>query len=301
MKRLLITSFAAAVAAVLTGSLVRAESRTVPVNVKPAQSIEVVLFKSANAGKSLVITDRNGKGNIDVDVAEIANLGKLVIIEEKCPDRTRVLVVAAGAEPQSPNCSKKVIGFWVFDNGTPLNVHLSHGIGAGTKLLLGSAAGAGALVYLERRDGNDQPVLTEQPAVSVPTPSTIAAPTPSAPSLTALNGTYAGSLTATANSCDFSPTASIRGVLSVDANGRGTWQKTHVGPNVTFNFNITLSSTGSGTASFSASTSQQVGSRTFSINDVAAISGTVMTITQTFTSTSGQACTVRYTGQLSRS
>ena len=132
-------------------------------------------------------------------------------------------------------------------------------------------------------------------------PPPITTTTTTTTNLTSANGTYSGTLTATANSCGFSGSAAVRGVLTVDSNGRGTWEKTHVGPNVTFRFNVTLTSNGSGGFSFNGSTSQKVGSTTFNVSDVATIAGKVMTITQTFTSTSGETCTVRYTGQISRS
>src|SRR5438552_3175839 len=156
MNRVLTTSLLAAGAAVLLGSFVAAEGReTMPVNIQPPTSVEIVLYSTVNAGKSLAFTGEDGKGSIDV--ASLSNLGKLVVIVEKCPDRTRVLIVATGAEPESANCSKKVVGALLLGADSILNVRLpGGGMSVMKKGLIGSAAGAGALIYLESRGGNDE-------------------------------------------------------------------------------------------------------------------------------------------------
>ena len=298
MKRVLTTWIAAAAVAVLMGSLVSAESRTVPVNVEPAASIEVLLFTKANEGKSLVVTGPNGKGNIQIDVAEVANLGKLIIIQEKCPDRTRVLLVAAGNEPQS-NCNKKVIGFWLVNGDTPLNIHLAHGMSVVTKAVYASAAGVGGWLALEKfRSRTDKPVVTENKVV-IPPPITTTTTTTT--NLTSANGTYSGT------SLQPPTRAASRDRLRSEACSLLTATGAAPGRRRT-----------SARTSRSASTSRsrqtgpegsrsmdrrlrRSGRRPFNISDVATISGKVMTITQTFTSTSGETCTVRYTGQISRS
>src|SRR5688500_7993649 len=86
---------------------------SVPVNVTPALAVDVVLFSAMNAGKVVATTGSDGKGTLDI--LSVANLGKLAVIEEKCPDKTRVLLVASdGREPDSKECRKRRVGaFWV--------------------------------------------------------------------------------------------------------------------------------------------------------------------------------------------
>src|SRR5260221_1231799 len=106
-------------------SLSSAQQRTsVPVNVQPAAAVDVVLFSAANAGKVVASTGADGKGTFDIGM--LANLGKLAVVEEKCPDRTRVLLVASGGrEPDSKDCRKKRVGvFWV-GRDTLLDVRLT--------------------------------------------------------------------------------------------------------------------------------------------------------------------------------
>ena len=294
MRTVFTSTFAAT--AVLLGSFAAAQGRqSAPVNIQPPTSVDVVLFSAMNAGKVLATTDSNGRNNMDV--TDLINLGKLDVVEEKCPNQTRVLLVAQGTRtPDTQDCRRRRVGAFWWGHDTALNVKLSGGgMSTGTKVGIlagGGAAAVGTAVAL-KGDG----YKTSTPSTST---GSTGGSTGGSATGTAFNGTYAGTLTATTNTCGFSSSASVRGVLSVDANGRGTWQKTHVSAGVTFNFNVNLTISSATVAAFTASTTQQVGSQTYSITDTASISGNTLTITQLFTSTSATPCTVRYTGQLQK-
>jgi hypothetical protein len=218
------------------------------------------------------------------------------LIEERCPDRTRLLLVAADTQAPNPQkCRRRTAGAFWWGQDKALNAQLT-GTGMSTTVKTGliAAAVGGVIGGVALVNGGDDG--TKPPPGPGPND-----PPNTGPNATSFNGTYTGNLTATTNTCDFAGAASIRGVLAVDAAGRGTWQKTHVNANVTFNFNVVLTVSSSTAASFQAATTLQVGTRIFNVSDAAAIAGNVMTITQMLTNTSGQACTVRYTGQLTKS
>jgi hypothetical protein len=291
------SAFTSVLAALLLSSGTAAQTQqSVPVRVQPAAALDVVLFSAANAGKVLATTAPDGRGSFDI--AEVANLGKLAVIEERCPDRTRLLLVAADTQaPNAQKCRRRTVGAFWWGQDKALNAQLT-GAGMSTTVKTGLiAAGAGGVVGgVALVTGGDDG--TKPPPGPGPGPND---PPNTGPNATSFNGTYTGNLTATTNTCDFAGAASIRGVLAVDSAGRGTWQKTHVNANVTFNFNVVLTVSSSTAASFQAATTLQVGTRIFNVSDAAAIAGNVMTITQMLTNTSGQACTVRYTGQLTKS
>src|SRR5262249_45854523 len=84
-------------AATLLSGFAAAQGRqTAPINIQPAMSMDVVLFAAANAGKVLATTDASGKGMMDV--SDLINLGKLDVVEEMCPDKTRLLLVMPGTQ-----------------------------------------------------------------------------------------------------------------------------------------------------------------------------------------------------------
>jgi hypothetical protein len=284
---MILTSIGLTATAILLSGLVTAQGSSTPINVSPPSALDVVFFTALNAGKVLATTDAMGKGNMDV--TDLLNLGKLDVVEEKCQDRDRVLLVPMGVQtPDNQNCRKRRIGAFWAGRDMALNVKLSGGgLSTGAKAgIAAGAAGAGILVATQVGGGNNSS-STGGGSGGTTTPPT------------AFNGTYTGTLVAGGNGCNFSQTSSVRGVLTVDTTGKGTWVKTHVNAGVTFNFNVSLSVSGS-TASFTATTSQAVGSQTYSVTDVVGISGSTLTITQTFQSMSGTPCTVQYTGQLTK-
>jgi hypothetical protein len=271
--------------AILSG-LVAAQGSSTPINVSPPSALDVVFFTALNAGKVLATTDAMGKGNMDV--TDLLNLGKLDVVEEKCQDRDRVLLVPMGVQtPDNQNCRKRRIGAFWAGRDRALNVKLSGGgLSTGAKAgIVAGGVGAGILVATQVGGGNSS-------STGGGSGGTTTTPT-------SFNGTYSGTLVAGGNGCNFSQTSSVRGVLTVDTTGKGTWIKTHVNTGVTFNFNVSLSVSGS-TASFTATTTQAVGSQTYGVTDVVGISGSTLTITQAFQSTSGTPCTVQYTGQLTK-
>src|SRR5438045_9111358 len=109
MRRIGGCSVAAWLALMLGGLAFAQGSQAVPINVTPPASLDVVLFSAANAGKVVASTGQDGKGTLDILM--LANLGKVAVIEEKCPDRTRILLVSAnGREPDSKECRQQRVG-----------------------------------------------------------------------------------------------------------------------------------------------------------------------------------------------
>jgi hypothetical protein len=300
MRKILTSAFAATAIAVLLPGLAAAQGpQSALVSIQPAASLDVVLFDAANAGKVVARTDARGKGTIQV--AALLNIGKLAVVDETCTDGTRVLLVSEGTQvPSEEGCHHRRIGAFWPGRDNVLQVKLGGGVGVGTKAAIAGAAGAGAFVFLRDREPQEPTIVFDRdlPDIVHPEESEKSDPITSHDA-TVFNGTYTGSMTASTNTCSFAPTTPIRGVLMVDSDGRGTWQKTHLNAGVTFNFNIVLTVNGQSSASFTASTTQQVGSRTYAVTDSVTISGNTITITQTFEATTN-ACTVRYTGQLTK-
>jgi hypothetical protein len=218
MKRQFV-AFVAATAAVLTGSIGAAQNRAVvPVNIKPAAAVDVVLFSGASAGRTVAVTDRTGKGTFDI--AEFANIGKLEVVEEKCPKATRVLLVAEGASaPNSPKCRKRRLGAFVVGSDGALNVALSSGMSTVVKAAIAAGAGAGALIATGMLKGDelDQPIddsglfgnLDNRP----PPP-----PPPAPPAQNTFGGIFNIAATKSVDTgCNFSP--SFTGQAAVQTNG----------------------------------------------------------------------------------
>ncbi|HEX9368522.1 MAG TPA: hypothetical protein VF921_17970 [Vicinamibacterales bacterium] len=170
----------AALVALAFGSLPSAQGgQSVPINVQPASAVDVVLFSAANAGKVVASTGSDGKGTLDI--LKLANLGKIAVVEEKCPDRTRVLLVASdGREPDSKDCRKKRVGvFWV-GRDTALNVTLSGaptattagrgGMSKTTKEILigaGAAAAVTGVVVAKGGGGTSSPTTPTTPTIDL--------------------------------------------------------------------------------------------------------------------------------------
>jgi hypothetical protein len=207
-------AFMAATAAVLTGSIGAAQNRAVvPVNIKPAAAVDVVLFSGASAGRTVAVTDRSGKGSFDI--AEIANIGKLEVVEEKCSKATRVLLMAEGAAaPTTPKCRKRKLGAFVAGSDTALNVTLSSGMSSVVKAAIAAGAGAGALIATGMLKGDEQPIddsglfgnLDNRP------------PPPPPPAQNTLGGVFNIAATKSVDTgCNFSP--SFTGQAAVQTNG----------------------------------------------------------------------------------
>jgi hypothetical protein len=289
MRTILTSALEATAAAFLMGSLVSAQKSSVPINVQPPASVDVVFFTALNAGKVMATTDAMGKGTMDV--TDLLNLGKLEVIQEKCQDRDRLLMAPTGVNtPDTQNCKKRRVGSYWPGHDTALNVKLQSGGGLNTPAKAGLIAGAGVGIFAAAKAGSSDSQTTSNAGSN--TGGTTITPV-------SFNGTYTGTMAATGNGCNFSPTVVARGVLSVDTTGKGTWQKTHTNTGVTFNFNVTLTLNGS-TATFTAQTTQLVGSQNYQVTDTVSISGATLSITQMFVSMSATICTVQYTGQLTK-
>jgi len=234
------TIAAAAIAAQLGTTIVFAESPAlVPVSVNPGTSLDIVLFASANDGKPLTHTNAHGRGAFSA--SEVAELGKLDVVEEKCSDQTRVLLIPANAYVSNPNdCKRRHVGAFWWGHDDELNVKLSKGMGAGTKTALWIGAGVGAVVLAKviHDETTDKAVaaVTPKPAAasqttapappqpsaapqpSAPQPS---APQPSAPSLTSLFGNFNISATKTIDTgCNFVPSFPGQVQVTGDPDGR---------------------------------------------------------------------------------
>jgi hypothetical protein len=271
-------------AAIVINAQAAAQPRPVPIDVQSGTAVDVVLVKQGNPDKVLTTTDANGKGA--VDVTELLNLGKLAVIEETC-DRTRILLVAKGGHTSNDkNCRKRRVGAFWPGRDAALTVNRSGGMSTAARAgVIGGVAGAGAIAVAvaATRTSNTAPASSTGPTTN----------------LTAFNGTYAGVLTATANSCALPGLMTISGTLSVDSSGHGSWQ----GADGLGSFNLTssLSATSPSTASFTATGTQQVGSQAYSVSAQATISGSTATVVVTVTPTNGSSCTTTYNGQLSKS
>lgn len=163
MRTLFTSTFVAVAAAALTGTGVSAQNRgLVPVNIQPAAAVPVVLFEGADAGRTLVTTGRDGKGSFNF--ADIANLSKLDVVEEKCASATRVLLVAEGVDaPATNNCRRRRVGAFWASRDNALNVRLS---GMSTMMKAGLVAGAGAggaFLAKETLGGNKSDVRRDEP------------------------------------------------------------------------------------------------------------------------------------------
>src|SRR5579872_3207098 len=112
IMRILTSTLGAAASAFLLSGLVVAQNMSAPINVQPPSSVDVVLFAALNSGKVMATTNAMGKGTMDV--TDLLNLGKVDVVEEKCPDHDRVLLVPMGIKtPDDQNCKKRRIGaFW---------------------------------------------------------------------------------------------------------------------------------------------------------------------------------------------
>jgi hypothetical protein len=207
MKTLFTSTFVAATAAVLIGSLASAQGQSVPVSIQPAAPFDIVVFSALNAGKVVAHTDEKGKGSIDA--AALANLGKVAVYEEKCEDGPRVALVAEGSAPDANCRNRKVGAFWP-GHDSALNVRLSGGLSTGVKTgLIAGGAGAAALVALRGGSSGSQPTssASSSPATPQATTPVVTTPTPgtTTPNITSLFGTFNMSAVKTADTgCNFS-------------------------------------------------------------------------------------------------
>src|SRR5258708_1513589 len=102
MKMFHRTIAAAAIAAQMGSIVVLAGSPDlVPVSINPGKSLDIVLFAAANGGKTLARTNAHGRGAFDA--SDVADLGKLDVVEDKCAEATRVLLVEPNAYVSNPN------------------------------------------------------------------------------------------------------------------------------------------------------------------------------------------------------
>jgi hypothetical protein len=117
----------------------------------------------------------------------------------------------------------------------------------------------------------------------------------SAPDATAANGPYAGDGRVTMNECAFNATVSATGTINVNKDGQGTWTKIHVSAGgVVFHFNITLKVISATSATFLATTQQDIGNETYDVTDTGTLAGNnALTVTQKFTR-HGKPCTTVY-------
>ena len=98
--------------------------KSVPVSIQPPSAVDIVLFSSGAAGKTLTTTDRSGRGSIDG--SSLASLGRLAMIEETCPSRNRLLLVAPnGKPPDGGECVRRSIGSFDAGKDTTLKAELS--------------------------------------------------------------------------------------------------------------------------------------------------------------------------------
>jgi hypothetical protein len=228
MKKGFTSPFIAASAAVLMGTVAGAQGGFVAVNIRPAAPFDVVIFSAANAGKVVARTDEKGKGHIDA--AALANLGKVVVYEEKCEDGTRVALVAEGSAPDA-NCKNRRVGSFWFGHDSALDVGLSGGLSTGVKAsLIGGGGAAVALVALKGGSpSNPQTgqVVTPQTPTSpgtttpptTPTPPTPPTP-PAAPTVSSLYGTFNMSATKTSDSgCNFNQSFTGQAQISGNTDG----------------------------------------------------------------------------------
>jgi hypothetical protein len=208
MKTVFTSTFVAATAAVLMGSLASAQGQSVPVSIQPAAPFDVVVFSALNAGKVVAHTDEKGKGNIDT--ATLANLGKVAVYEEKCEDGPRVALVAEGSAPDA-NCKNRKVGAFWPGHDSALNVRLSGGLSTGVKtgLIVGGGGAVVALILSRGGSNSSQPtsdVATSQATPQVTTP-VVTTPTPGSttPNITSLFGSFNMSAMKTADTgCNFS-------------------------------------------------------------------------------------------------
>lgn len=208
MSRLFTSSFVAAALAVLMGSVVAAQNRgVVPVNVQPAASVPVVLFSPSDGGTTLTTTGRDGKGSFNI--ADLANKSsnKFLVVEEKCGNQTRILIVTEeDANAASKKCWR-VVGAYVPGRDAALNAKLS-GMGAVAKAGFAAAVAGGALGATALLSGGEPRVpreeQKEQQKVDV----------------TSFSGLF--NITATKiidTGCNFSPSFSGQTELSVSSDG----------------------------------------------------------------------------------
>jgi hypothetical protein len=85
----------------------------------------------------------------------------------------------------------------------------------------------------------------------------------------------------------------------VNNSGSGTWKKTHLSVSITFNFDVTLTMNAVG-ATFTSTTTQNVGGSPYSITDSASFTSANVTVTQKFVRTAGGPCEANYSMTLTR-
>ena len=164
MSKNFTSTFVASVA-ILMGTIVSAQDRgIVPVTVQPAASVPVVLFSPTDVGTTLVTTGKDGKGSFNI--ADLANKSsnKFLVVEEKCEDQTRILLVAEEDAnlPASKKCRRRELGAYLVGRDAALNVKLSGGVSAAMKTGLIAGAGASALLAKEALSGDEPQARREQ-------------------------------------------------------------------------------------------------------------------------------------------
>jgi hypothetical protein len=308
-------TFVTGLALALAGSLALGPAWSLAQDAPAPRSLSVTI-RNLPAGAKLIVALNSGK-TPDQTVPAVAsdagdaalaldlgNLGKNdetqvdVYVSVKCPDGSVKIVIVAHGEKPPTDCDYDLAGiFWLNRaNGLTINypgsITPDYGLFSTRNLVIGGAAAGALLTTLVIVSGDDGSNTTNPGTGG-------SAGSGSGP--TAFSGTYTGTATATTNTCGFSPTAAIRGVLTVNGQAVGTWSKTHTSAGVTFNFNVTLTVNGS-QATFQATTVQNVGSSSYTITDTAAqITGNSMTLTQRFERNGTPACTVIYLMTLTKS
>lgn len=233
MQRVALPSLGALGVAVMFGVIGSAQGvPPVTLNVKPAAAVDVVLYTAANSGTVLGRTDQTGTVTLDfLKIANAGKIGKVTVIEEKCPDETKLLLASADAQLPAPrkDCRRRRVGAFILGQDTVVNVKLTGGGGVTTATkaeLAGGAAAVGAIL-IAKHGGSDQT-----------TPSN-----PGSPTVTALQGTF--NISATKNTdtgCNFS--SSFTGQVQVSGNADGTSQTIRMIERLTRVYSGTLQTTG---------------------------------------------------------
>ena len=317
MRSILSGLVLAMVAVVLTSpGPVSAQPTSFPitVNTNGAAAVDVtVMLNFANGGKQPQGTT-GANGNFVLDLANMPKVRVEVTIED-CPNGTQVVFNEPGAMPED-GCNRRVIGFWIWGNGTnltidtgagtlqvfgdtfftPLNVGLIGGGGAAA-VIIGVTAGGGDS---SGTSGTSSGGGTTTPGGGTPPPSGGGGTPPPSTSPTDFNTQGSGSLSAQTNQCGFNNSANISFTLNVNANGTGTWTKTHTNAGQTFMFTVSLDVQNSSTADFDATiTNQNVAGQQYQVTDQVTVirngANRTLEITQTFRN-NGNGCEVIYRG-----
>jgi hypothetical protein len=286
----------------------------ITVNANGAAAVDVtVVLNFANKGKQPLGMTGAG-GNFVLDLANLPKVRVEVTIED-CPNGMQIVFNEPGAMPED-GCNRRVVGFWIWGNGTNLVIDT----GAGTLQVFGDTfftprnigliggGGAAAVIIGVTAGGNGSSGTsgtssgggTTTPGSGGTTPpSGGGGTTPPSTTPADFNSEGTGSLPVQTNQCGFSNTANISFRLNVDANGTGTWTKIHTLQGITFSFPVTLTVQNSTTANFTSTITNQPVGQLYQVSDQVTVTrnGTSRTlnIRQEFRN-NGNGCLVVYQG-----